>query len=69
MSRARYTIMRPVSIEAGYRYLNLSGQDNITTTPWLTARMGIAPDFWIASGAALSRRAVSFYALSPFALS
>ena len=24
---ARYTIMRPVSIEAGYRYLNLSGND------------------------------------------
>lgn len=24
---ARYTIMRPVSIEAGYRYLNLSGKD------------------------------------------
>ena len=24
---ARYTIMRPVSIEAGYRYLNLAGKN------------------------------------------
>ena len=24
---ARYTIMRPISIEAGYRYLNLAGKD------------------------------------------
>ncbi|EOB2309535.1 YfaZ family outer membrane protein [Escherichia albertii] len=24
---ARYTIMRPLSIEAGYRYLNLAGKD------------------------------------------
>ena len=36
---ARYTIMRPVSIEAGYRYLNLSGKMVIATTPLLMVRM------------------------------
>ncbi len=31
---ARYTIMRPVSIERGYRYLNLSVRWYLATTPW-----------------------------------
>ncbi len=43
---ARYTIMRPVSIEAGYRYL-MSGKDgNRRTTPWLTGPyVGAAPSY------------------------
>ena len=66
---ARYTIMRPVSIEAGYRYLNLAGKMAIVITPWLTARMlGLTPVSDPFRRGILSRHSVSYYALSPFAL-
>lgn len=66
---ARYTIMRPVSIEAGYRYLICRVKTVTATTPWLTARMlGLTPVSDPFRRGILSRHSVSYYALSPFAL-
>lgn len=66
---ARYTIMRPVSIEAGYRYLNLSGKDGnrdnaVADGPYV----GLTPVSDPFRRGILSRHSVSYYALSPFAL-
>lgn len=62
---ARYTIMRPVSIEAGYRYLNLSGKDGnrdnaVADGPYV----GVNASFLIFRRGILSRHSV-YYALSP----
>ncbi|MGU0016913.1 YfaZ family outer membrane protein [Escherichia coli] len=66
---ARYTIMRPVSIEAGYRYLNLSGKDGNRDNAVADGRMlGLTPVSDPFRRGILSRHSASYYALSPFAL-
>ena len=52
---ARYTIMRPVSIEAGYRYLNLSGKDGNRDNAVADGPYVGVNQFLIPSGAAFCR--------------
>ncbi len=51
--------MRPITIEAGYRYLNLAGKDGTATTRWLTARAAGRQRRLNSSGAASVRASFS----------